>query len=292
LVGTGIAFSSDGRELALSVADRVFRLDVESGQILARRALGYEMETSPPVRRVGLAEIQKISYDEQGSIHLWTRKANLWRWSSSTLAPVGRGSLVAASTNAVFLRDQEHVRVFRGARPPETLNISGELVAVTEKGEHYAAISELDTHTVVVLEGQNPGTFSISVFPMSGATPLWSATHVGGRSSVEEFSSNGERFALGDEEGTVRVWDVRSGKEIARSSAAEAIRRLRFDSSATQLLVLSAGDNRTVRVLPLDLDAHTQRLCSRVSRQLTQDEWRQYFGEEKWRPTCETAAGR
>lgn len=74
------------------------------------------------------------------------------------------------------------------------------------------------------------------------------------------FNPEGRRMASGSEDGTVRIWDVRTGRELACARGHEgAVLCVAFSPDGT--LVASGGADRTVRLW----DAHTgeERACCR-----------------------------
>jgi WD40 repeat protein len=92
-------------------------------------------------------------------------------------------------------------------------------------------------------------------------------------------------------DGLVNVWEVTSGREVARQLSAA--------SAAAELLIFSAdgrvlgridrettGSVDTVRLWHWRLDEAIKEACARLSRNLTVDEWRRYLGDEPYPQTC------
>jgi WD40 repeat protein len=84
--------------------------------------------------------------------------------------------------------------------------------------------------------------------------------------------------------GVVRVWDVATRTETTRLEGTGRVSRLRFSPRNRYLATMAIeGDGRVWLLEPKDL---IDLACARVSRNLTVDEKRDYFGDEPDRPTC------
>jgi WD40 repeat protein len=81
------------------------------------------------------------------------------------------------------------------------------------------------------------------------------------------FSSDGEYLAAAGDGETVRIWSIRDQEEVAR------IER-----------VLQRGGN--LRVWLLRYEDLAAEACSRLTRNMTRSEWREYFGDQAYHPTC------
>ena len=105
-----------------------------------------------------------------------------------------------------------------------------------------------------------------------------------------QWVASGEGYLMfGVRPATVRVWEVATGQEIARMTHGEGVAAVTFSPDGQW--VASGSNDRTARVWlwkPEDLIAEA---CSRLTRNLTLEEWRTYLGDEPYRRTCPNLPG-
>ena len=101
-------------------------------------------------------------------------------------------------------------------------------------------------------------------------------------SNTQLAFSNDGRYLATENHGTVRIWDMLKRQETERWETRGAT-ELVFSPDGKYLL---AGDGKRASVWLWGPEAMVADACSRVGRNLTPDEWRQFFGDEPYRKTC------
>ena len=120
-----------------------------------------------------------------------------------------------------------------------------------------------------------------------GGEPRVLRGHEGGVLSIA-FAPDGRTLASVSEEGTIRLWDLAQGGEPrVLAGHANLVRSLAFAPDGRTLVSVS-GDG-TTRLWDLDLPRVRAKACEILSRNLSAEEWRRYFGAE---PPIKTCAGR
>ena len=99
------------------------------------------------------------------------------------------------------------------------------------------------------------------------------------------FDPGGETLASSAADGTVRLWDVGSSRQIGRAlPGPERWSTLAFDPGGNQLVALY--DNGAAVAWDVDPDRWKQRACSVASRSLTKEEWEELLPGRNYQPTC------
>jgi hypothetical protein len=114
------------------------------------------------------------------------------------------------------------------------------------------------------------------------------------------FSPDGKWVVSGSSDTTARVWDISAslreaslGDNAGAATGAE-VARLTHDNDVNTVAfspdgkwVISGSGDGTARVWLWRAEDLIDLACSRLTRNLTQAEWRQYLGDEPYRKTCE-----
>lgn len=106
------------------------------------------------------------------------------------------------------------------------------------------------------------------------------------------FGVGGSRLASASLDGTVRLWDVRNPDREPLSLTGHTGWVWAVAFSADGAALLSGGADRTIRTWPTRARPILEAICSRVPRDLTQDEWAAYLPADiAWQPTCAARGG-
>jgi WD40 repeat protein len=100
------------------------------------------------------------------------------------------------------------------------------------------------------------------------------------------FSPDDRYVGTATDDGTVRVFEANTGKEVSRLNGEGEVRALMFGADGKYLYTISGGQDLTFRRHLLASKDLIDEACSRLTRNLTLEEWNQYISGTAYRKTC------
>ncbi|NET15917.1 MAG: WD40 repeat domain-containing protein [Okeania sp. SIO1H6] len=97
-------------------------------------------------------------------------------------------------------------------------------------------------------------------------------------------SPDGKYIATAGQDYTARVWEVTTGKEIIRLQHSSPVFTVNFSPDGKYLTTFSTDD--ITRVWLLKSEDLITEACTRLTRNLSLEEWQQYLPNEPYRKTC------
>jgi WD40 repeat protein len=235
------------------------------------------------------APTETLFCDERAELSLWDATTGRRIARARIEAPFSRlalspdGSTVAASSGSqeVYLWDvaSDAVRPEPLVADDRTVDLAwspdGLMLAVTgDAGGAHGPSAGDQRHRNVILWNARAGTRIGE--PLLG--------HESGVTAAA-ISPDGTVLASGDFGGDIRLWDVAThrprGDRIATGSPVQV---LRFTADGATLV--SGHSDGQVRMWDLTPERWIEQLCAAASRDLTEDEWTEFVGEDEYEETC------
>ncbi|MFY9610837.1 MAG: AAA family ATPase [Blastocatellia bacterium] len=113
------------------------------------------------------------------------------------------------------------------------------------------------------------------------------AHHPGVVESVA-VSADGKLLASGGSDNTVLLWDLDTRQPLSQPIRAHrtSVVSVDFSPDGRWLASASSEEHGSIVRWEVDTDTWLSRACKVVGRNFTEDEWKQFFGDQKFRITC------
>jgi WD40 repeat protein len=184
---------------------------------------------------------------------------------TTTVTFTGDGTLLATTRSGITTVDPTRMPVqiwdWKRGEVVRRINASAEFVALDPHGALIASSRRVEGIVDVwdALTGQRVATLTASAHVLDLA-----------------FDPTGSRLATTHSDGTIRVWDPRTGAQtLVLHAADEEVGRVEFSPDGSMLA--SAGDSGIVHVWTLDLDVLIDIAKARLTRGFSEDECRDYL---------------
>lgn len=268
-----VAYSTDGKRLAIAANDSVQIVDTESNrEVLSFKADVWSVVFSPDGKRVATAirnaEDEVKTWDTQTGQELHVFKGHGKGVWGVAFSPDGkRLASVGYDKKKVIVRDSETGHEVFSIPEPEhietaTFSPDGSRLATTggrqvkvwnaETGQHLLTLKDTLIDCVAFspdgkrLAGAGRSTLKLWDAQSGEELRAVSKAHLGQINSVT-FSRDGKRLASGSYDKTIKVWDTETGEQLLSFNGhTSPIGNVEFNNDGTRLA--SAGGDGTVRI--------------------------------------------
>ena len=138
----------------------------------------------------------------------------------------------------------------------------------------------------MLLSGDNSGMINLWNLSEQNKNPLEYMAHRSGITSLS-FSPDNKAFASASYDNTIRIWNPDEPKQnpIVITGHDSWVMDINFTPDGNRLI--TASNDKTIRVFEINSDLLSSRICSKVNRNLTKNEWITFVGKDiKYQELC------
>ncbi len=272
-----VAWSSDDTHLITASADGTAGMwDVQSKTKLAT--------LSGHTRAVVAAtwnsdDTRLVTTSEDGTARIWDIE------SGKTIAVLGdheQGVLYATwspdDTRLVTTSFDDTARIWNIENRTEPIILSGHTRAVV-----YAAWDSTGARLVTssfdgtarIWDAETGDQLALLIGHIGHTDRVWSAV----------WNSDNTRIVTASGDGMARIWDAETGNELAiLSGHTDPVLYAAWNTDGTR--IATASFDTTTRIHYTSIEDLLEVACERTPRNMTQEEWGRYMGDEMYRETC------
>jgi WD40 repeat protein len=131
----------------------------------------------------------------------------------------------------------------------------------------------------LLLTGDNSGLINLWNLSNPTKNPLEYIDHRSGITSLT-FSPDNKTFVSASYDNTIRIWNPDEPKQnpIVITGHDSWVLDVAFSSDGNNLV--SASNDKTIRITEINSDLLASKICSRVNRNLTPNEWITFVGKD------------
>ena len=282
-----LALSPSGDRLALAWGDLVWVYDVKSRRRVARFSMGYAQGNFLGLEslREYAAHVDNLMFDEDGTrLNILTDKTALWSWAEPEAEPRSVAQFVwnypMRGQASFFLSVAQGKTMFHGdGKDMLTISVEGNLAAISSN-DAYLAITDS-----VASSGNDSNSWARLRIVDVSRNKVVSEFRSEGKFVSIVFSPDAHAVGASGADNGVRVWDIQTGKEMARIPAQKrALAGIGFIGSDT-FFTATLGSS-IMNLHPIGSDKLIAEICRRSVRNLREDEWLQYLGDKGHPPAC------
>jgi|GEM_PF-6289109 len=312
-----MSFSHDGSILATSIFDQVWLWNTATGNRIARLSHGYEAVPDRSGFENGLITLELasmrqlffssdghylITITDSGVLRIWDIGAGKFAQPIVIDKHMGRRLLALNSEVNLFAATNDarpsefSVLSLPALKPMKSLRPKGAIdqVSFSASGRYAVSVSHSKGKNLLVDgEGFVGSLYYVQIWDMAKGKVISSVTQDTAIHAVS-FSNDENFIVTGDQAGAVRVWKIQTGQEVSRIMHKGAVRICMFAEN-DQFIVTSTGATGRVKTNehPSEIIVSRWRsedlmneACTRLTRNLTRDEWQRYLGNEPYGVTC------